>query len=362
MPENKDLERECEICGILFPVTHHGQKYCPDCRKGANRKKEVMAQKIIASVRRYGNGDEKPKVYNCVCENCGRHFESWLHIKHYCSKTCEKEYARNHTYCAFCKASLIQSETGGIWDAGIWYCSEEHRIEQARRLGTLKTCPHCHKEFVGLNRTYCSKECFRADIPRRSAERKAEREKPERICKACGKTYLKIDVEKSMFGTLLKDFCSIECRRTYFENQSMGHMDCCSVCGKDFYRSAGEVRAICSEGCAKREERERKARIAQEKAIEEKRRKEKREEKERKMLELEIAREEKRKTGKTPTKKRTYRDASELDPTWVLENGLCGVCKTSYKDCSLMQTGFRIKPDGAVYKDSKIVSCPVYKG
>ncbi len=362
MPTNTDLERECEICGILFPITHHGQKYCPDCRKGANRKKEVMAQKIIASVRRYGNGSEKPKAYDCVCENCGKHFESWLNVKHYCSKTCAKEYARNHTCCAFCGVNLIQSEKEGIWDNGVWYCNEEHRIEQARRLGTLHICPHCHKEFVGYNKTYCSKECFQADIPRRAAERKAEREKPERVCRECGKIYLKANTEKNQFGTLLKDFCSIECRRTYYENKNMGSMDHCTVCGKDFYRSAGEVRLICSEECALKEDREREARIAKEKAIEEKRREEKRAEKDRKKLELEKAREEKRKTGKAPIKKRVYKDASVLDPAWVLENGLCGVCKTSYKDCSLMQTGFRVKPDGAVYKDSKIISCPIYRG
>lgn len=117
-----------------------------------------------------------------------------------------KENARFAEYC-FLSLSTVrniariaekaQTEKKKLWDNGVWYCSEKHRIEQARQLGTLHICLRCHKEFVGYNKTYCSKECFQADIPRRAAERKAEREKPERICKECGRIYLKTDAKKA---------------------------------------------------------------------------------------------------------------------------------------------------------------------
>lgn len=46
---------------------------------------------------------------------------------------------------------------------------------------------------------------------------------------------------------------------------------------------------------------------------------------------------------------------------YIKENGCCGICTTSYKDCERMQSEFRIIPKGAKYVNSKIVQCPKFK-
>ena len=46
---------------------------------------------------------------------------------------------------------------------------------------------------------------------------------------------------------------------------------------------------------------------------------------------------------------------------YIKENGCCGICTTSYKDCERMQSEFRVIPKGARYVNSKIVQCPKFK-
>ena len=46
---------------------------------------------------------------------------------------------------------------------------------------------------------------------------------------------------------------------------------------------------------------------------------------------------------------------------YIKENGCCGICTTSYKDCERMQSEFRVIPKGAKYVNSKIVQCPKFK-
>lgn len=46
---------------------------------------------------------------------------------------------------------------------------------------------------------------------------------------------------------------------------------------------------------------------------------------------------------------------------FLMENGLCTVCTTSYTKCERMQTGFRVSPKGVQYRDSKVVCCSKFK-
>lgn len=55
------------------------------------------------------------------------------------------------------------------------------------------------------------------------------------------------------------------------------------------------------------------------------------------------------------------RQAQKKMDDYVKENGCCGICTTSYKDCERMQSEFRIIPKGAKYVNSKIVQCPKFK-
>lgn len=358
-------EKECGICGKVFAVTNALQKYCPECRTGSDRKLAWMSQNIEMSKRRYGNG-QPPQPKKCFCGNCGKKFDAYIHVKKFCSKKCEQEYILKHTICSCGKSRAEATDDGIISPHGVWFCCEEHMYQHARDVGAFKVCPCCGKEFFFKNTTYCSKECYKKDLPRISRLRAMEKAKPESICKECGKEYLKADAKKSMFN--IDGFCSIGCRRKFYEKTMTGTMSQCVVCGTDFFRSANEnIFSCCSEECARKERanfisyqnRQSEERAAKIQLIKEEAAKRK-EEKRKKREEQGLAPCAKRKSG--PRQKPKYKDASAFDPEWIKKNGLCGICRTPYKDCTWMQTKFRVKPEGALYENSKIVVCPFFKG
>lgn len=45
---------------------------------------------------------------------------------------------------------------------------------------------------------------------------------------------------------------------------------------------------------------------------------------------------------------------------YLMANGLCSVCTTSYTKCERMQTEFRVPPKGVWYKNSKVIRCPKF--
>lgn len=351
-------ERECGICGKPFVVTHQTQKYCPDCRTSSDRKLVWITQNIEASKRRYDQV-ETPKKYNCVCVHCGKNFEAWVALKYFCSKRCKNEYELEHTVCAYCGKSILNSDGEGVRNPNnVWFCSKEHEIAHAYKLGHFKTCPECGTDFFYKNTTYCSRECAQKSLSRIQKLKAEERKNPEAVCKECGKTFLKASIEKSMFH--LHGFCSIECRRKHFEKTMTGTMELCRVCGKDFFKSVDEsIVSFCSEACAELDHvryQEEMKKISEER---ERLRHIKEEEKRRKQEERELKRKER---NNKKRKKRDYLDASTLDPEWIRQNGLCGICRTPYKECTWMRTNFSVKPAGAFYENSKIVSCPCFKG
>lgn len=347
-------EKECEICGRIFTVTNPRQKYCPDCRTASGHKKEKMKRIYAANQRKYDTWqkEDNPQIIENVCVNCGKTFCSTGYSRDYCSNACKKAFHIAHTKCAWC--GKPQSETDDQTDhyGHPWFCCPECRKKNdyaaAKKNGRLKKCLVCGKEFIDktpyMTRKYCSRHC--------SAEgQKLEREKKDKelqkiretgisTCMECGKTYR---INKNAFFHF-DHFCSIECRRKYYEKNVNGTMRQCPVCGKDFFWSLNEPAPVynmpvCSEKCAQAvlAEEVEKARIEKEKAAEES---------------------AKKKREKSARKK--GRKAEDLDPAWVEKNGLCGICRTPYADCTRMQTNFRIKPKGAVYHDSKIVKCPLF--
>ncbi len=46
--------------------------------------------------------------------------------------------------------------------------------------------------------------------------------------------------------------------------------------------------------------------------------------------------------------------------SYIQENGMCGICTTSYSSCERMKSNFRLKPEGAKYIDGKIQVCPKF--
>ena len=45
---------------------------------------------------------------------------------------------------------------------------------------------------------------------------------------------------------------------------------------------------------------------------------------------------------------------------YVAENGLCSICRTSYKDCERMQSNYTASPKGSVFSGSLVIKCPMY--
>lgn len=372
-------EKECGICGKLFTVTNPQQKYCPECRDQSGHKRDHMERIYASNRRKYDRWEREdhPKALDNICENCRKHFVTYRMHETYCSDRCKREFHISHTKCAWC--GKPESETDDTRDlfGREWFCCPEHKrlwkIEAARKNGTLKTCPVCGKGFIDntkeQKRKYCSRSCSSVgraeEWDKEQEEQKRIRETGVSTCLECGKTY---PYDESKFYHFYH-YCSVGCLRKHSERTLTGVMKQCSVCGKLFFWSAEEPEPAfgynaCSEECAqvllkreaeqKRREKERReaeaARIQKEKeerAMEREKRKEER---------LAAAKEGK----KAPRPKRAKRNADDLDQQWVEKNGLCGICRTPYADCTLMQTNFRVKPNGAVYHDSKIIRCPLF--
>lgn len=350
----KATERECEICGIYFEVTHHRQKYCPDCRTHSEKKKAQMEKNIQRSIKMHGPIYERRPIH-CTCDNCGASFDAFVKKKHFCSRDCKIDYELDNTKCGICGKTKREVGTEGfIVRAGFlpeWYCSEEHALIRQRQLGRTKNCPHCGKEFVADTK-FCSSECRFAHMSITAAKKRAEKANPIGTCKECGKEYVKAESGTPHFNT--KGFCCLSCRRVFYKKEDRGFMRKCEVCGKTFFKSADELmnfsdRYICSEECydkvrdyERRKWDQYKEETAKAKAV------------------IAEAKAKKKEKAKEKPVRKTNTGIEILDPAWVEKNGLCGICRTPYKKCQLMQTNFRVKPEGAVYHDSKIVSCPCF--
>ena len=46
---------------------------------------------------------------------------------------------------------------------------------------------------------------------------------------------------------------------------------------------------------------------------------------------------------------------------YIKENGLCSICKTSYRDCERMQSNYTASPEGSVFDGNLVIKCPKYK-
>lgn len=45
----------------------------------------------------------------------------------------------------------------------------------------------------------------------------------------------------------------------------------------------------------------------------------------------------------------------------LAHNGLCSICRTSYKNCERLLSNFTASPKGAVFKGSIVIECPKFK-
>lgn len=198
-------------------------------------------------------------------------------------------------------------------------CASQYRIEHTK-------CAQCGKLMTETNdqRDTLGHVWFCSDICKRKHRWQVAKSKGlVKTCPQCGKEFI---------GN--NKYCSEGCYRAYVKEHGVQHRPIptiklkCSICGKEFDCKINQTaRPLCSEECEdKFIQSDRKFR--------------------------EQFREEQRKEEE--------RERKAAHDKYIEENGLCSICKTHYKECERMSSNFRIKPEGAIYKNSKIVSCPKF--
>ena len=142
-------------------------------------------------------------------------------------------------------------------------------------------------------------------------------------CPTCGKEF----IEKK------KTFCSVPCYRQHVMiHGAMRKIQTvknnCIICRKEFNCSVDQLaRPLCSKECQ------------------------------------DIFREKLRKNTEEEIKRLELAKREQLKKSiksYILHNGLCGICRTSYIDCERMQSNFTYSPEGAIFRNSLIIKCPKF--
>lgn len=315
----KCLEKECEICGVFFTPLRANTKYCPDCRNHATQKLRKIEYQTKRNIRTYGYG-RKPKPITCTCEYCGKDFSAYGKEKDFCSASCASKYRIAHTTCAYCGKPMTETEDIRDVMGKNWYCCddcyEKAAWRKARAEGRVRNCPNCGKEFIN-GATYCSMSCYLEYVHKKAEKTKTLKKSGEKECPICGKKF-------TGNGT----YCSPECREKK-ETQEPHAMRACEVCGKEFDCPASRmIHPICSDACQKL---------------------------------FEEGKAERKKKQKEAAADKREAQKKEKQKKYIAENGLCSICKTSYKDCERLQSNFTASPEGSVFQGSLVVKCPKFR-
>lgn len=275
------------------------------------------------------------------CVICGDMFEAIRNTRQYCDK-CQKNSSKARKKMAY--AIIVNKKHAGdyekVKDKTCEYCGKEFKTirqqkfccdtcEKRYKIET-NTCQYCGKllypevEYLGgAVHPACKEPAYREWALRKGWVRN---------CKHCGKEYYAKNDGQS--------FCCRECSREYQKSHPQEYIRTmlkaetekqyrCYVCKKIFNAKINSVfenserMTVCSDECKKIAERKYceyliKKKIEEAKAAEEERKKE------------------------------------------IEQNGLCASCHTKYSDCEWMCSKFKIKPEGAKYKNSKVIECPKY--
>lgn len=164
--------------------------------------------------------------------------------------------------CIICGKTFFSSELKSKMDAEK-YCSKEcfgkaHRILFSKiSIGDCsngrikKNCVTCGKEFtvkisdlIGINRKYCSKECYYYEIQHIIVKYK---------CRICGKEFYRTPSQTKRLG---KKYCSKECFNTSVAtggtNNSQKIKCICLACGKEFFCSIYRMKSGKGKYCSKK--------------------------------------------------------------------------------------------------------------
>lgn len=305
-------EKECEICGVWFAQTRSNQKYCEECREHSDHKKKKMNSYIKISISKHGYG-HKPQEIENTCKKCGKVFITYNVIKKYCSAECREQYHIEQTTCENCGKSMIDTDDKRDVNGKMWFCSdkcrEDYKWKIARKNGEVHICPNCEKEFIKKS-TYCSAECYREFLKKEKERNEQLKKVGQKICASCKK---KFSGNTGLCPTCIKQKVQSEPRA----NRK------CVMCGKVFLCPASKMFVpLCSDSCNKEYNEVLHKLKKEEKSIK--------------------------------------RKKDQINRDFIQKNGLCGICKTSYKACERMQSNYTASPEGSVFKGSKVIKCPKF--
>lgn len=274
------VEKECEICGILFEAHSKSQKYCPICKENPRTLKRQMKRALRDSYRR--NEYSEIKLYDKICLQCGKTFKTSNPNKDCCNSACEVQFKTEHLTCLYCHSNLYAKGIIGNIHTKYNFCNDkcrtDYQYKQAKQKGNIHICKQCGKEFIRTDGKFCNNDCYKAYIATHKNQTHNNETK-------------KIEVKPKPKIQYTCPVC-----KTVFESAYIPINNCCSKeCNKIFRNKANKI--------------DRQKRLKQ----------------------------------------------------YICENGMCGICTTSYVNCERMQSNFKIIPKGAKYINNKIQECPKFK-
>lgn len=304
-------EKECQACGAWFAPTHSSQIYCEDCRKDKNIIRK-MQRRMDTSIRVHGTG-QPIEMQTIICKECGKEFQFPADRRaEFCSAHCRIKYRREHATCANCGKNLyalgiIINENNKKEET--WFCSdkckEEHEWKVARAQGFVSACEYCGKEFINRRGgRFCCRECSMA-WQKESGKKQA---RYRCTCERCGKAFLSSTNQR---------FCSRNCYRETMADEKV------------------------QRDASKKSDVKPKKSVVKDPAYEAKL----------------LAARKKRQAEKVAKMEQEEQNRQ----AYIAANGLCGICKTSYKNCERMRSDFQLIPAGAVCQDGRIMECPKFK-
>lgn len=194
------------------------------------------------------------------------------------------------------------------------FCSDD--CEEKYKKSTLM-CAYCGKpvildheptkqEYSRPARAYCNETCRQKAKQKELIERYGIRN-----CAWCGKEFISSN----------KKFCSRKCSAEYEWAHRDKTQKVCLNCGKTY---SSQNSKFCSKACY----------------------------------------DEYHKTHPYPTRPanqtRTAKTKNDKLETYIKQNGMCSICRTSYIDCERMRSNFRYSPNGAVFDKDKVIKCPKF--
>lgn len=278
--------------------------------------------------------DTEKNLLEKECEICGVWFTPYRKTQRYC-KDCGKHSGYKQRELQHnLNASIARCGTGRqpeavtcickrcgqhftTYGAAKPYCSKNCKIEDAI---ADTVCENCGKKMTDTEdqRYMSGRPWFCSDACRNEHKWKSAKEQGRiKVCPECGKEFINKNIT----------FCSKECYKHNIEKYGRPKpavqtlIRQCTVCGKPFNCSVDDLRnPICSPDCKSVYQKKRKKlKMKNQKAVQ-----------------------------------------NQKKQDFINKNGLCGICRTSYKDCERLQSNFTASPEHSCFSGSLIIKCPKF--